>query len=295
MGASRPRPPHRWCAVRHWLIALWWVGVALAAPSPARAELPSYHFAPVNQYGVALTAAYWNPIVAYVSERSGVRLQLKIGRTSAETTGFVLANEVDFVFSNHLFSPGRDSLGWRVFGRRNTPALHGQIVVPADSPIQSLTQLEGRSVAFSGPEAFVIYKVPHAHLRAQGVSVNVVFAGNQDAAFAQLFSGKVQAAGGNSQLVEGHARREGRQFRVLWSSPPFQDLALMASGRVPARHLRAVAEAFVHMHTEPRGRAILARVAREVGLDEDAHFIAASAADYQSYRSFFESTPKALH
>ena len=86
-------------------------------------------------------ASYWNPIIAYVSERSGVKLQLKIGRTSADTTAFVLAQEVEFVFSNHLFSPERDQLGWKTFGRRQTPPLHSQIVVLADSPIQKLAQL----------------------------------------------------------------------------------------------------------------------------------------------------------
>lgn len=45
-----------------------------------------YQFSPVNQYGIQLTAAYWNPIIQYVSERSGVKLELKIGRTSADTT-----------------------------------------------------------------------------------------------------------------------------------------------------------------------------------------------------------------
>ena len=34
-------------------------------------------------------------------------LQLKIGRTLADTTAFVLAQEIEFVFSNHLFSPER--------------------------------------------------------------------------------------------------------------------------------------------------------------------------------------------
>ncbi|KPC55723.1 ABC transporter substrate-binding protein [Pseudomonas amygdali pv. morsprunorum] len=32
-------------------------------------------------------------------------------------------------------------MGWKVFGRRDAPALEGQIVVPADSPIHSLSEL----------------------------------------------------------------------------------------------------------------------------------------------------------
>ena len=266
-----------------------------AVTSLAGAQQASYNFSPVNQFGISLTAAYWNPIIAYVSEKSGVKLNLKIGRTSADTTSYVLAKEVEFVFSNHLFSPEREQLGWTVFGRRNTPALQGQIVVLANSSITDLSQLKGQEVAFAGAEAFVIYKVPYAHLLSRKIDVKAVFAGNQDSALAQLASGKVVAAGGNSQLVEGYAKREGKKFRVLWNSEPFQDLALMASGKVPEKDVKAVATAFIEMAKDPRGREILHQASKEVGLPNDAYFIAATSADYAAYRRFFQFAPPSLH
>lgn len=277
-------------------LAVWSLWLLLAAGvGQAAAQQAVYRFSPVNQHSISLTAAYWNPIIAYVSEKSAVNLSLKIGRTSADTTSFVLANEVEFVFSNHLFSPQREQLGWKVFGRRDTPALQGQIVVPSDSPVTSLAQLNGQEVAFAGPEAIIIYKVPYAYLMSQNITVRPVFAGNQDAAFVQLFSGKVAAAGGNSQLVDTYSRREGKKFRVLWSSEPFQELALMVSGKVPEQDVRAVASAFIGMAKDPRGREILRQVSKEVGLPADAYFIAASGADYAAYRRFFQSAPAALH
>jgi phosphonate transport system substrate-binding protein len=265
------------------------------APAVAQQQAAGYNFSPVNQWDINLTAAYWNPIIAYVSEKSGVKLNLKIGRTSADTTSYVLAKEVDFVFSNHLFSPEREQLGWKVFGRRNTASLLGQIVVPADSSITDISQLKGQEIAFSGPEAFIIYKVPYAHLLSKGIDVKVVFAGNQNSAFAQLFSGKVVASGGNSQLVDGYTRREGKKFKVLWSSEPFQDLALMASARVPEKDLKAVSAAFIGMSKDPRGQEILHRASKEVGLSADAYFIPASGADYAAYRRFYQTAPSNLH
>ncbi len=264
-------------------------------PTVGQAQAPSYTFSPVNQYDINLTASYWNPIIAYVSEKSGVNLKLKIGRTSADTTSYVLTKEVEFVFTNHLFTPEREQLGWKVFGRRQSPALQGQIVVPADSPITDLAQLKGQDVAFAGPEAFIVYKVPYAHLLSKGIPVKVVFTGNQTAAFAQLFSGKVMASGANSQLVEGYSRRENKKFRVLWSSEPYLDLALMASGKVPDKDVKAVAAAFTEMGKDPRGRDILSRASKEVGLPADAYFIPATGADYASYRRFYQSAPATLH
>lgn len=253
-----------------------------------------YRFSPVNQFDISLTAAYWNPIIQYVSDKSGVKLGLKIGRTSADTTAYVLTQEVEFVFTNHLFSPEREQLGWKVFGRRQMPAIQGQIAVPADSPITDLAQLKGEEVAFPGPEAFVAYKVPYAQLLNRGIDIKVVFGGNQNGALAQLFAGKVKAVGGNSQLIEGYAKRENRKFRVLWSSEPFHDLALMVSGKVPEKDAQAVAQAFLNMHKDPKGRDILHQTSQKVGLPIDAYFIPASAADYESYRKFYQTAPPAL-
>ena len=260
----------------------------------AWAEGVVYRFSPVNQWDINKTAAYWNPIIKYVSEKSGVRLELKIGRTSADTTAYVLAQEVEFVFSNHLFSPERDRLGWTVFGRRRTPPLRGEIVVPADSPITRLEELKGQEVVFAGPEAFIGHKVPYGHLLERGIDVKVVFAGNQNAAFAQLFAGKAKAAGSNSALVDGYTLREGKKFRILWTSENYHDLALMASSKVPEKDLKAVASAFINMHRDPVGKAILVNASKEVGLDREAYFLPATNADYAAYRRFFQSAPPSL-
>ncbi len=260
---------------------------------PARAAA-SYHFSPVNQYGIQVTAAYWNPIMEYVSERSGVQLKLKIGRTSADTTAYVLAQEVDFVFTNHLFSPEREALGWKVFGRRLTPPVHGQIVVAADSPVTDLAQLAGKEVAFPGPEATVAYKFTYAQLLARRIDVRPVFAGNMDGAFAQLFSGRAAAAGANSQLVEGYTQREGKRFRVLWSSAPLHDLALMRSSKVPEADAKAVERAFLGMHDDPRGREVLEQAAKTAGLNGDPRFIASDGSEYAAYRDFYRTAPAQL-
>jgi len=262
-----------------------------ALPAAAQTE---YRFSPVNQANLVTAASYWNPIVAYVSDRSGVKLSLKLGRTSADTTAFVLAQEVEFAFTNHLFSPEREQLGWKVFGRRNTPPLYGQVVVAADSPVTDLAQLEGKEVGFPGPEAFVAYKTPYAQLLQRKLNVRTIFGGNMDGAFAQLFSGKVAAVGANSQLVEGYAKREGKQFRVLWTSEPYHDLALMVSPKVPERDAQAVAKAFLGMAQDPRGREILLAGNKLMGLPADAVFVPSDGREYASYRRFYQSAPAQL-
>ena len=268
---------------------------ALLVTQPAVAAPPAcYNFSPVNQFNVQVSARFWNPIIRYVSARSKVCMKLKLGRTSADTTSFVLAREVDFAFTNHLFSPDREKMGWTVFGRRDSPPLHAQIVVPSDSPIRDIKELAGAAISFPGPEALVAYKVNYAQLLRANIPVNVVFAGNQDAAFTQLFAGMVKAVGANSQLVANWTGREGSAFRVLWSSAPFNDLALMASPRVPADQVRAVANAFLTMHNDPEGKRVLAESGALIHAPVPLSFVAASQADYASYRVFYADAPASL-
>ena len=276
------------------------MGAAITAqaqtPPPAKVNsAPIYNFSPVNQYNLDLLATYWNPILDYVSDKSGVRLNLRVGRTSAETTAIVVAGESDFAFTNHLFSPEREKLGWKVFARRNAPALQGQIVVRAISPIKTLADLEGKTVSYPGAEALVAYKVPIAQLIEKKINTTTVFAGNIDAAFSQMLAGRADATGSNSQLVAEYAVRENKKFRALWSSPPFNDLALMASPRVPPAKAKAVAKAFLGMNTDPVGKQVLAAAAEAVQSKNPLSFVAATDADYAAYRDFYRRAPASLH
>lgn len=262
-------------------------GVALAADPVA------YRFSPVNQHSVPVTAAIWNPLLDHVSRKSGVSLSLKIGRTSADTTSFVLAQEVEFAFTNHLFSPDRERMGWRVFARRDTPAVRGVIAVRADSPLRSLADLAGTEIAFPGPEAFIAYKNPYAELLRRKIPVKAVFSGNTDGSFVQLDSGKVAAVGANQQLLEGWSRREGHQYRVLWASEPYADLALMVSPKVPRKDAEAVAAAFIGMSADPEGQALLTAAAELAKLPA-FRFVASRGAEYDAYRRFYRDIPAEL-
>jgi phosphonate transport system substrate-binding protein len=100
--------------------------------------------------------------------------------------------------------------------------------------------------------------------------------------------------GANSQLVSGYTEREGKSFRVLWSSASFNDLALMASPRVSKKERDAVANAFFNMPHDAYGRRILQEATELVHAPTPITFIPATEADYASYRAFYNSLPANL-
>lgn len=254
------------------------------------ADGQAYYFGVLNQRSIGLTARFWNPILEYVSARSGVPLALRMGKTAVETTDMTVRGEFAFVYTNHLFTPSRVKLGYRVIARTNTPSIRATIIVPESSPLTSLKALEGKAVAFPSREAFVGYWVPMDALMRAGVKVRASYAGNQEGTMAQLQAGTVEAAAVNALELESYARRAGFRYRALWTSEGYHNLPIMANPSVPAAKAEAVRKAFVEMSRDPEGARILQASSEVLKLPEPIAFVPASDADYANYRRFYQTT-----
>jgi len=274
-------------AIRRAVLAL---AAALALVPAAALAQHAYSINVLNQRSIALTAEYWNPIVTYVAKRSGVPLELKLAKTAKEANGIAERYGYDFIYTNHLFTPERDKLGFKVIARPAGPGIRSQIVVAEDSPIQRLQDLGGKDVAFVSPDAFAGYWLPMDALIRAKVKVNVVFTGNQEASSAQLKVAKVAAAGVNGSVLARYARREQFAYRALWTSELYQDLCIMANPKVPADKVEAVRKAFIGMAADPEGMKILQTGAELLKSTGELGFVAAENRDYDNYRRFYRTT-----
>jgi len=261
-----------------------------AVQSPTVDALEAYAFNVLNQRTVALTAQYWNPILTYVSRKSGVPLELKLAKTAQEANAIAEMGKYDFLYTNHFFTPERDRLGYKVIARPAGPGIRSQIVVPVDSPIRSLEDLQGKEVAFVSPDGFTGYWLPMDALLRAKVNVKVVFTGNQEASSAQLKVNKIAAAGVNSSVMARYGRRESFEYRALWTSDIYQDLCIMANPKVPADKVAAVKAAFIDMVKDPEGRQILQDGGDLLKSNGELGFVAADNRDYDNYRRFYKTT-----
>lgn len=291
----RYTPKTRWLTVGVFLFAISAIWFNPAMANFAQADdfsrpVKTYPFGVLNQRSVSLTAEYWNPILHYLSEKTGVPLSLRIARTANETTDLAVKGELAFVYTNHLFTPGRDKLDYTVLARQEGEAIRGQIVVDKHSPIDSLKALHDQPVAFANPYGFTGYFVPMDKLLREEINVKPIFAGHQEAAMGRLRAGQVTAAGVNNKVMADFALRENFPYKVLWSSEPYYDLAVMAHPSVPENIRNKIRDALVLMKTDPEGYAILTIAARTLGLSSPRGFAPATDANYDNYRVFFRNT-----
>lgn len=262
--------------------------LALGAKEATAGEARS--FGVLNQRSATLTAQYWNPVLRYVSNKTGVPLELKMGKTAPETSAMIGRGEFDYVYSNTIFTPANAPAGYKVFARPIEPAIQGQIVVPEDSPIRTLKELDGMEVGFPSTAAFAGYAVPMNALLRAGAKVKPVFAGNQEGIMGQMKAGRVMAAGVNSAVMRDYGQRENYRYRILWTSEDYLNLPISAHPRVPAREAAALRNAFVNMAADPEGKGVLEASAAVIKQPPPYGFVAADDMAYRNYRQYFKTT-----
>ncbi|MBC7945235.1 MAG: phosphate/phosphite/phosphonate ABC transporter substrate-binding protein [Burkholderiales bacterium] len=264
--------------------------ILVMALSESALSRQTLSFGVVSQRSSVLTAQYWNPILQYVSEKSGVPLQLKLGKNGQETSAMVGRGEFDFVYTNHNFSARNDRVGYRVIARPIEAAIMGQIVVLADAPFHSLADLQGHEMAFPSRAAFVGYHVVMNALLQAGIEVTPSFVSNQEGAISQLKVGRVAAAGVNSQVMRDFAERENLRYRVLWSSEKYLSIPISAHPSVANKQVAAVQAALVGMRSDPEGGKVLAASAELIKQDPPLGFVNATDSEFENVRRFYQTS-----
>jgi phosphonate transport system substrate-binding protein len=261
------------------------LAILMVAIRPALAENAMRRpliFGVLNQQSALQTAEYWNPILRYLSKKTGVWLSLKMGPTVDITDKMMAHEEFDLVFTNHSFQEKYDGK-YRVLVRRAGLPVKGVLVVHEDSPVKQLVQLAGLTVAFPSPQAFLGYVVPKRVIREAGLQITEKFAGSQDGALAQLKAKLVDAAAVNSSFVAPYTQRENLNYRVIYESEPYCDLPILVHPRLPSDQVNRLKQALLLMHRDQAGREVLSQV-------NAPGFEGASEADYDNIRAIYRAT-----
>lgn len=150
------------------------------------------------------------------------------------------------------------------------------IWVPIDSPIKTVAQLKGHTIAFSDPGStsgnlMPRYALIQAHL-SPGKDVTIKFAGSHPASLLALTNGQVDAAEVNSQqqaTAVAANQFDTSKFRVLWRSKPIQNDPITVRGDLPAAFQAEVKQALLKLTP-----AQLKLVDTELGVDSGPMVVA---------------------
>jgi phosphonate transport system substrate-binding protein len=156
------------------------------------------------------------------------------------------------------------------------------IWVPKDSPIESVEDLRGKTVAFGEPTSTSGGLLPTKALKDAGLEpgedVEVRYTGGHDAAVVALKSGKVDAAEVNSQTESSYAadgKLDPADYRKLWVSEPVPNDPITVRGDLPQAFKDRVAEALRELPT-----ATIAKVGKYLDVKDPTPMVPVTAEDY---------------
>lgn len=164
------------------------------------------------------------------------------------------------------------------------PVYFSDVVVRTDSPFHTFAELRGRRWAYNNIGSHSGYNITRYHLATLGEDASffgrVVEAGAHQAALSMILAGEIDAAAIDSTVLEtelGLRPEIVGQIRTVERLGPSPIPPWVVRREVPSALAAEIRRAFVEMHADPAGAALLAQA-------QMRHFAPVTDSDYDPIR-----------
>ena len=217
----------------------------------------------------------WAPLLERIGKENKLCFELNITATFPEFENAMRTGKPDFIFFNpyHQVMVAR-SPGYVPLVRDEASRLAGVLVVRRDNPIRDIHQLEGATVAFPAPNAYVASLLIRATLARDHVHVTPDYVGSHNNVFRAVALGLAEAGGAANDALKSEPEELQSQLRVLFTTPFYIAHPFSAHPRVPPQVREKVIAGFLKMATDPEGREMLKAIhmAQPVRADYDRDY-----------------------
>lgn len=257
-----PNPPVQRALPRNLMLLL--AAIALSTVVH-RAEASTYTLARAPQISAIALVDAWTPFLERLSNDTGETITLKVYQSRQTFEGDLFNGAPDFAFMNPYYAVlAKKRLGYAPLVRNGAETLRGVIVVRRDSPIQSVRDLEGATIAFPDPNAMAASLYPRAILTSEiGLSFKAQYVGAHENVYRSVYLRQADAGGGVNTTFSSEPDELRSQLRVIWQTPDLPSHPLIAHPRVPRAVRDKITAAILNMANDNQGRALL----KQVGLD----------------------------
>jgi phosphonate transport system substrate-binding protein len=239
--------------MRVFVLWVFWFYLASVA-----ADDKVYTFGVSPQKSATQLAKTWSPILAYLSEESGVSLRFATAQSSADFSRLLAEGNYDFCYVNpQQYVYLHDKVGYIAFAHEKDKFLQGILVVNADSPIQNLSELNAMDLAFPSPTSFGASVLIQAELKRQGLSFNPNYVKSHDSVYLNVAREQFIAGGGVRKTFNLLSSDIKEQLRILMETKAYTPHAMAYHPSVPEEVRQKVLDAMLTLNTDPVGRQML--------------------------------------
>src|SRR5712664_73026 len=222
------------------------------------------------------------PLVDYLSRKTSAPVQMTVPTNYAAVVEALINDQVDIAhLGGFTYVQSSKRAGVKPLAQRERDRnFHSLFVTQPGSPIQSLSDLKGRSFAFGDVNS------TSGHLMRENkvdpeVIAKALYTGGHDATLLAVANGKVDAGALDEavfQRMTSQGKVDPAKVRVFWTTPPFFDYVWVARKGLDAKVANAVRDAFLALDpADPQQKQILESLSA-------SKYVPANDSDYDKLR-----------
>lgn len=237
-----------------------------------------YNLGVVPQHTPTVTHHDWQPFADRLGRDTRITFSIQVYRTFDEFEGALANGRIELAYMNPYHQiMARKAQGYLPLVRDSGQSLAGVLVVPVDSPIRSVRELQGKTLGFPDPNAFAASLYLRALLREkEKINFTARYYTTHGNVYRHVILGSVAAGGGVNRTLTRERPETREALRVLYETPATASHPLSAHPRVPATLRESIIQAILAMSADEPGRKLL----KTIQLDKPMR--ADFARDYQA-------------
>ncbi|MES9905788.1 MAG: phosphate/phosphite/phosphonate ABC transporter substrate-binding protein [Sedimenticola sp.] len=231
-----------------------WASSTDAMPAPLT-------FGIVPQQAATKLAKLWGPIIRHISDKTGYPIQFRTAPNIPEFERRLGKGKYDLSYMNpYHYVTFNKSSGYRAFAKQKDKKIVGILVTNKIDPVESLRELQGKTLVFPSPAAFAASILPRAFLRKEGIHFQPKYVSSHDSVYQNVSRGFFPAGGGIVRTLKNNPTDIQGKLAILWKSPGYTPHAFAAHPRVPQAVIERIREAMINMGRSTEGKKLLAAI-----------------------------------
>ena len=229
------------------------------------------------QFNARKIQTIWRPILKELEIRTNIHLTLRGTATISKFEQEFMAGQFDFAYTNpYRTLMAQKTQGYIPLVRDVARQLYGVLVVRKDSPIKSVHELDGKTIAFPAPNSMGASLMVRSDLKKLfNIKFNPLYSQSHNSSYLNVVLGKADAGGGVQKTFNRQDKNIKDKLRILHETTRVPPHPFSVHPRIPKQVAEKIKQALLDMGKTEEGRSLLAAIpVKQIG--------PATTGDYES-------------
>jgi len=255
---SISRNPMKYFIQLFFVIGITAIAIAALTIAPAHAQEVLRISAIPDESPTELQRKF-KPLGEYLSKETGMKVEFTPVTDYAAVVEALATKKIDMAwlggFTYVQTKIRTNGTANPIIQRTEDEKFTSVFIVPADSPLKSLSELKGKTIAFGSPSSTSGHLMPRYFLMQAGINPdkdfkNIAFSGAHDATVAFVASGKADVGALNASVwakLNEAKNPNALKSKVLSTTPTYYDYNWAVRGDLDPATVKKITEAFLKL------------------------------------------------